>query len=317
MAITLTPEITGQVVQEARSYKYLFEPFRVKVSGEPQVNVAVVKYSLSGATIGTYANYVTGETDSSGNLTIDFAEVARNFMEDEVFRIGKYQDIDAGTIIPNYYLRFQVNSAASRISFIPILGGRNFNQFIPAVPYTQALTEFEYLGLDQPEFKGYPFIEQSLINPTGANVTPTITKSVSSTGKEVCGGYLIWKSRFGGWMQWGFDIMSETSDLKYNGELGQGLFMANSQGNPYIPANYTSIDESYSVSLKSLAVPNDYAEALKGLSASPAVYLMRDENAKMELMRISGIGIPTSNLTRGVDVNISLSSISKPSQNLR
>ena len=149
------------------------------------------------------------------------------------------------------------------------------------------------------------------------DIRPEITITTPSEGRNVCGAYIIWKSRFGGWMSYGFDIFSEDSNIDYEGDIDMGLFEATDSGNPYVPTNYTRISESYSVNLRALGVKKQEAQALKGLSAAAVCYLMRTPDSKMELMRISSVNVPLSKLTDGVDVSVSLSSISKSTQNIR
>lgn len=322
MAITITPELTGQTISSTKTYKYLFEPLRVQISdgGADFFYVDIETRNYTGNTTGVYSLYAAGELDASGDVEIDLMEIARDLLIEELYKISDYSEISELTIIPfcvNYSISTDQTTTPVELNIVPILGGRNFEQYSVNVSQSQPLTEFDYYGLSQSDFKYYPKVIQSLVDPTIADITPTLTKTVPTTGKDVCGGYLIWKSRFGGWMSWGFDIMTEDSNINYNEEVEMGLFKANDSGNPYIPTNYTSIDESYSVTLKSLGVSKDYAKALKGLSASPVCYLMREAASRMELMRINSASIPLSNLTEGVDITISLSSISKPSQNIR
>jgi hypothetical protein len=322
MAITVTPRITGQIIDGQRRYRYLFEPLEVKIiePGSEQFYIEIQKKNYTGGIISTYSDYVTGELNASGTVAIDLMKVARDFLSDNIYQIGIPSDISTGTIVP-FYLTYSVTtdvtSTPVTLDIIPIIGGRTYDQFEANVTNANALTEFEYLGVALPDFIGYPKISQSLANATSSNIEPTLNISTANSGATACGGFLIWKSRFGGWAYWGFDIISETPKTSFNETIEQGLFDVNTNGNPIINANYTGINESYTVSLKALGLKNDYAKVLRGMSSAPVAYLMRGTTSKMELMRVTSVSAPVTNLTDGVDVEISLSSISNSFQNVR
>ena len=68
-------------------------------------------------------------------------------------------------------------------------------------------------------------------------------------------------------MYWGMDIATRTLNKRYSGNLEVGMLEATSGGNPYVQADYTKIDSSYSVSLKALSLDSDELEAVAGISA--------------------------------------------------
>lgn len=325
MAITITPEISSQSVSSAKSYKYLFEPLRIKIAeaGSTYAKIsASLRNTVTGVETKMYTDYAFNEMNLAGEVIIDLMEITRDFVGGEIYKIGSIADLQANPmILPGFYIVFNITTELTStpiiISIIPLVGGRSYEQWVGSVVQTSPVTEWWYHGMLQPDFKGYPKILTGLRDPSGTNVEPLITISIPTVGREVCGGYLIWKSRFGGWMTYGFDIFAETEELKYENELDSALFQASPLGNPYIPVNYTQVMNSYSVTMKALSVSKTEAQVLRSLASTPAAYLMRTPSSKLELMRISSVGIPINNLANGVDISIALSSISQSTQNVR
>lgn len=323
MAIAITPEITGNSVDSTKRYKYIFEPLRVQISEAGSLYTVMdieLRSLVNGSLITTYNEYVFSELSVAGTTIIDLNKVARNFMVGELYKIGATSNITHIHTIPGFYLVFKVKTNKTttpvQLMVVPLIGGRSYRNFTPSVTESSPLTEWEVLGITQPDFKGYPKVAVSLKNPTLSNIVPTVAISTPTTGRDICGGYLIWKSTYGGWMSYGFEIGNEVENVSHQGEIDVGLFDV-VNGNPYIQANYTGIESSMNVTLKSIGVSRLEAEALKSLNHAPVVYYMKDKTSPLELMRVSSVSIPISNLMNGSDVTVSLNSISVKSQTLR
>jgi len=108
-------------------------------------------------------------------------------------------------------------------------------------------------------------------------------------------------------------------DSNYTGKLDVGMFESTSPvyGNAYVPVDYTGLDMSYSLSLKSLSLSSDELKAVSGIALSPAIYYVSDFSGKLELMRLSSSTAPIGNIANGGDFSVSLKSISNTSQKTR
>jgi hypothetical protein len=333
MAITVTNQITNQDVSSTGSYCYLFEPLKANIiedAGASEIYIDMAVYDSDQDDVQLYylSEYVKYDYAAGITLEVDFTKIIQQYHDSNVFKLGTTSDIVGSTDIPVskyryiFYTYSDVTTLASAVeTFVtPIIGGRNFYDFTPAVGQTQALTEAALNGVDLTgRWLNYPNISITLGNPTSTNaITPTITVTTESTAElEPCGGMLIWKSRFGGWMYWGMDIAQRNSNSSYEGNLQVGMFEANDNGNPYIQADYTGVTSSYSINLKAIALTNDELESVVGIADSVAVYYMRNSTAKLELMRVSSSSAPISTLIGGGDFSVSLSSISTSSQKAR
>ena len=85
-------------------------------------------------------------------------------------------------------------------------------------------------------------------------------------------------------------------------------------GNPFIPVDYTGISSSYSIDLKSFSLITSELMAVSGISSSIVAYYQETNISKLELMRISSVSVPLKNLADGGDFSLSLQSISKTNQ---
>ena len=156
-------------------------------------------------------------------------------------------------------------------------------------------------------------------NPDGEDLfiyEPSIKHTVD---KKADGGQVVWKSRLGGWLSWGFRLKKESQAKKYEGNIQVGMFESTlaSNGNPYTPVDYTGISTNYSLTLKELRLTSDELEVVQNIIASPAVYYMKDQSEGLELMRLSSANAPLDNKASGGDFTVSLSSISTSMQKTR
>ena len=333
MAITATAQITGQSISSTGSYAYLYEPLKANIT--ESISTATVIY-IDMAVYHTdqddtqyeYLNeYAVYDYSDGITLEVDFMDIIQQYHDSNIYKIGTTADISSATDIPvskfryKFYIYSDVTSVGTEQLFVtPLIGGRNFYDFTAAVSQTQVLTE---AALNSVTLSGrwlnYPNISVTLADPTSTDdCSPTITISTETSAElEPCGGMLIWKSRFGGWMYWGMDIAERTPKSSYTGNLEVGLFEATDSGNPYVQTDYTRIDSSYSTTLKAIALTNEELESVSGIADSVAIYYMRNSTAKLELMRLTSMTAPISTLIGGGNFSVGLESISTSSQKAR
>ena len=109
---------------------------------------------------------------------------------------------------------------------------------------------------------------------------------------------------------WAFQLKRERQDKSYGGGFDVDTFEA-TNGSAYIPVNYTSVETSYSVSLKDLSLSSNELRAVQSIEASPAVYYMPNSDGRLELMRLGSSSAPIFNMANGGDFSVTLNSISK------
>lgn len=329
MAITISTQITGQEATSTFTYCYLYEPLKIVVS-ESDLASTELKMDLlvisteTGAVESAELEYGLFDINPGNGVVIDIMDLVRQYHDSNIYKISNLSELVGSKDIPiskyKYQFDFYTENSPTKIPVkkLPILGGRDYENFTPTVQSSQELTEAEVYGITlSGRWNGYPNISTSLSSATSTNSNPTITSSIETGGKKNCGGMLIWKSRFGGWMYWGMEIMTQNRQGSMKGKLSVGMFDATDGGNPYVPVDYTHIDSSYTYSLKALSLNSDELEAVYGIVDSPAVYYMKTINSKMELMRVSTASAPISTLTNGGDFSVSLKSISKTTQRAR
>lgn len=340
MAIVIVPEIRGQECSDLITYNYLFEPLRINITEtEPlatKLYVEVERYNISDKTIpipfedGTLSleKYVDIDLIPNVSVTFDLAEVMQQLHKAGVFRVATIADLETSyesMVVSQYIYVFKFTSNATEepviVKKLPIIGGRDFGSFNPLVLPTQPLTEFEYYGLNPVElakkFSNYLFYKATLKTPDSQdNLQPTIETLSSPTILTPKGGVLYWKSRFGGWMFWGFDIEKRNSTGTYSGNLEVGMFESTKrqQGDPFVPVDYMEVSSTYTIELKSLSLSKLMLLALSGIDSSPVIYYAADNSGKLELMRLTNSSSPYTNLANGGDFSVTLKSISKTFQ---
>tara|TARA_R110000822_G_scaffold161_1_gene700 strand:- start:10009 stop:11004 length:996 start_codon:yes stop_codon:yes gene_type:complete len=331
MAFNVTSQITGQNISSTTSYCYMYEPLKVNAV-ETNSDVTIIKVDLiihdtaTGVLIFNLPNYATFDAVQNVSIEIDLTKIMHQFHNANTFKIGTVSDVSTATNVPvsNYKYSFQIYSdsngtAVRTTKKLPIIGGRTFYDFSASVLQSQVLTEAQLYGVTlSGRWKNYPNIVVTLASPTATNSSPTITVTTESSSQyEPCGGMLIWKSRYGGWMYWGMDISTLVPTSSYGENLKVGMFEANAQGNPYVEVDYTKIDTDYNISLKALALTSDELKAVSGLSSAVVAYYMATPTSKLELMRVQSSSAPISTLISGGDFSVGLKSISTTSQNAR
>lgn len=340
MAVIITPEIRGQECSEAITYSYLFEPLRINIEETntlaTKLYVEVERYSIVDKTVlvpflngvNSLPKYVEIDLIPNRPVTFDLSEVMQQLHLTGVYKVATLSEIELSyeeMIVSKYIYLFKITSDLSStpviVKKLPILGGRTFGQFDSTVSDTQPLNEFEYFGLDQYEiakrWSNFIFYKAALKSvSSGNNLQPLVSQIASATVLVPGGGVLYWKSRFGGWMFWGFDIEKRNSSNSYKGDLEISMFESTKRqnGSPYVSVDYLSIESSYSIELKSLGLSQLELLAVSGIGSSPAIYYAANNSGKLELMRLSSSSAPYNNLATGGDFSVSLKSISKTSQ---
>jgi hypothetical protein len=340
MAIIISPEIRGQECNDNITYNYLFEPLRIHVQ---ETNLLAVKlfveierYNIVDKTVlvpfedgsNSLPKYVEIDLVPNRPVTFDLAEVMQQLHFAGVYKVATIADIETSyeeMIVSKYIYHFKFTTDLTTspviVKKLPILGSREFQSFSATVDYNQVLDEFSYYGLDKYEiakrWSNFMFYDVTLKDPlSGNNLQPTVSLIPQVGPLFPNGGVLYWKSKFGGWMFWGFDIEERNSSLSYEDNLEVGMFESTKpiEGDPYIPVDYISITGDNTVQLKSLSLSNAELQAVSGINQSPVVYYAADNSGKMELMRVTSSSSPFKNLAKGGDFTVSLKSISKNSQ---
>jgi hypothetical protein len=330
MAITINTQVLGQRADSNLSYCYLYEPLRISVTeSNPYAKKLFIDLepisAETGESSGSLIKYAEFDLNPGLPLSLDLMKIVRQHHNANIYRFGSIDNLVQDgwkSVISEFKYKIHVYSETSSRVVVyksPIIGGRILQQFTADVPTTQPINEFEYYGLDTAELKtrwgGVSLVDISLKNLSQEDIRPTITKIVNS-GKEPCGGWIIWKSRFGGWMFWGFDFETESHSGSYSGDLKVGMFesTADVDGNPFIPVNYTEIKSSYSRTMKALSLNSLELKAVAGINYSPAIYYKPAGSENLELMRLGSAKTPISSQATGGDFSVTLNSISQTSQ---
>lgn len=333
MALTINTVITGQQADVNLSYCYLYEPLKIRVVESDLVArklyVDVLKYDIStGVLENTYFKYGDFDINPGKGIVFDLMELTQQLHSANLYKYSSILEFNIPakqSIFSKYTYSYRIYSDVTvdfpLISKLPIIGGRDFQQFSPIVNKDSPLDEFTYYGLDKVELQrrwgAKDFYMMSLPDlAIGLPYLPIVTDSPGgSTFCKAEGGILYWKSRFGGWMFWGFDIQRKTFNPKYEGDLSSGMFESTDEagGQPFIPVDYTSVSSDYSLDLKGLSLSKEELKAVAGIAISPAVYYADILSNRLELMRVSSYSAPFSNLANGGDFSVSLKNISKTS----
>ena len=333
MAITINTTINGQQADENLSYCYLYEPLKIRVIESELVSrklyVDVLRYDIiTGILFDSYSRYGEFDINPGKGIVFDLMELAQQLHKADIYKYSNIQDFNVVSLqssLSKYTYDFRIYSDSTidfpNISKLPIIGGRDFSQFNPIVDKDTSLDEFGYYGLDKVELQrrwgSQYFYMMSLPDLSlGLPYIPVVTDSpggVNSCKAE--GGFLYWKSRFGGWLFWGMDIQRKTFNPSYEGQLSSGMFESTDEGggNIYVPVDYTSVSSTYSLELKSLSLSKQELAAVSGIATSPAVYFADLITGRFELMRVGSFSAPFSNLANGGDFTVGLTSISKTS----
>lgn len=333
MALTVNTTIDLQEANGSLSYCYLYEPLRVSITESDNtatkiyIELEVLETSNITSQVETIPAYGEFDINSGNSLTVDLMKLAQQHYDANIYKFAVTADFNsaqaAHSVVSKYIYKFKITSdvttTSKNVIKLPIIGGRRFQDLGYEVDDAVNLTEAQALGVNLINvWKDYPMITQVLgdATPAGNSYRPSVEMTNALSGTKPCGGFLIWKSRLGGWMYWGFKSKTESQAKKYTGAIQVGLYEALS-GEAYIPTDYTSIETTYTVQLKDFGLSSDELKAVQGIIASPAVYLMREPNSYLELMRVTSANAPVSNLANGGDFSVSLKSISQSNHKTR
>jgi hypothetical protein len=322
---TVLPNISGQELTNEFTYCYLFEPLMATIqdtdSTTTKIFVDLTVLNTDDSTeVETLLNYGEFDINSGYPLKVDMMEMARQYHESNIYKIGLTSDIASAweTVVSKYKYCFKVktngtgDSAGTEIQVrkLPIIGGRDFQNFVPTVSQSQVLSEADYYNIDlSNRFIGYPVIETTLADPTATDSRPTITVTNTTSGCEVKSA-IIWKSHLGGWVTWGFKLENKNFMHKYSGNLEVDIFESTSDvnGHIYKPIDYTGVETTNMVQLKSLSLSSDELKVANRINYTPTAYYVTSDG-KMELMRISAVSAPLDSKSNGGDFSITLKSI--------
>ena len=340
MAITFSNRITGQhTITVFPTYGYIYEPMLMVMresdltATKMYIDLDLRFTALVSSTAETLVKYAEFDINPGQQINVDIMAIIRQHHDANVYKFGHVDDIVSGenwvaTVTPRVY-NFRVYSDKTAIGtadrmFLPVVGCGTFETFDSTVdiPSPHPMNEADLYGLTDydDKFPGWPRVSTTLIDQGLNDLEPTITKVIPVTGEDFCEGYVIWKSRYGGWMRWGFNIETRTNSKSYVGNLEVGMYESTSEiwttmGDPYVPVDYTGIETSYAISLKSLSRSALELKALSGIQDSPAVYYVHTQDGDLELMRLTAMSAPISTNINGGDFSITLSSISRLRQN--
>lgn len=323
---SVSPNILGQELTDEATYCYLYEPLVATISSELTFNQKLfIDLELinteDGTTYETLIDYGEFDMIEDKAIKIDLMEMARQYHDSKLYKIGLVSDISTAweMVVSKYKykftLRFSELDEEYEIVKLPIIGGRNFQNFTPQVTQTTPLNEADKYNVDLTnKFIGYPIIETTLADPTLTDARPTITVTNQTSGCNVKKG-VIWKSSLGGWMTWGFKLENKKYSHKYVGKLDVEIFEGTQDvgGHIYKPVDYTGVESAFSTSLKSLSLSSDELEAVSGINFTTAAYYTTSDG-KMELMRVSGANTPLDSKANGGDFSLSLKSIGSVNQ---
>lgn len=340
MALTIATEILGQEATALTTYCYLYEPLRIQITESDAtakkiyIELEVRPTSNRNISSAVFVEYGNFDINPGQPLSVDLMKLAQQHHNANVYNFSHIDEIVSDgwkSIVSEYIYAFRITSDVTTtptlVEKLPIIGGRSFPDFVPTVQASGGsdvrLTEGEVQSLDPyGRWINYPYLVSSLedLTDTGtADLRPTIQKGISLVGSKACAGQVVWKSRLGGWMTWGFKMKKEAQAKTYSGKIAVGMFESTAAvgGNAYIPADYTGINTSYTLTLKELSLNSDELRAVQSIIASPAVYFMKDTTGSLELMRLTSANAAIDNKANGGDFTVSLSSISTSMQKTR
>lgn len=319
--------ILGQELTSSTTYCYLYEPLVATIgSNTSSIKKVFIDLEIISTEDGTiYENlssYGEFELVPTRPIKVDLMQMARQYHDSKVYKIGLTSDITSAweMVVSKYKYKFTVRCSDTSyptydILKLPIIGGRDYQDFTPLVLQSTPLDEATKFNLDlSNRFKDYPTIQTTLADPTATDSRPTITITDSTSGCKVEKA-VIWKSALGGWMTWGFKLENKSYSHKYMGKLDVEIFESTQDigGHIYKPVDYTGVDTTFSTTLKSLSLSSEELEAVSRIKFTPAAYYVTSDG-KMELMRITNASTPLDSKANGGDFTLSLRSIGSVQQ---
>ena len=316
---------TNAAVDNAFSADGTNEQMFIGLSQFNQINADVTQIdTYSGTEQTTKAKYIVKDFIDSQGIVIDLMKVVKQLHDFDTYHIQSIADLvttkGKNTVLSKYIYKFEfyVDSPATKTTILklPILGGRTFDKFVPAVDHTTAIRETDDFTESNIKTFGLPrFILKTISSVSNSDYSLDYDAAIPYTsGTEPCEGRIVWKSKLGSWMTWGMNLKTEQIKGSYDGQIDTGMFESTDftgGGNPYIPVNYTSVSSSESVSLKVLDLTADQLKVVSGIHGSPAVYYQRTTSSKLELMKLKSASTPIKSLIHGGDFSVSLDSLNQ------
>lgn len=334
MSLQITPQISGQVASSTISYSFLQEPLKVYITDSDAdtriIYADVTKINTDdGVVVSTDVSYIYRDVSSNGSIVIDLSKVMGQMHDYNTLKFGSVSDISNGwdSVVSKYIYKFEFYSDVSpsiktTIQKLPIIGGRSFDTFTPAVNYLTPIRELSNAQLVSGgkigTYTDPIFTLKQISSVSDDDYTPTVSETVATTGNNPCEGVVYWKSKLGGWMMIGVDIKTETKSHKYNGSLSNGMFESTSYsggGDIYVPTNYMGTSSNLTLNLKTLSLDSEVLKAISEIAGSPAVYYRRpsripSSDDSIELMRMTSSNAPIKTHIGGGDFTIGLTRIS-------
>ena len=319
--------ILGQDISGIASYCYLYEPLLLSVTsssgniGKAYVDLELIRTDTGDTEVIT-TSYAEFETIPNKTLRVDLMEIARQYHSANVFKMGRTTDIISNweSVVSKYKYKFTIRSGeATEPSYtvykLPIIGGRDFQDFTPIVLQTTPIDERSKYNIDLTnKYIGLPVITTTLADPTATDSRPTISVVNQASGCKIEKS-VVWKSHLGGWMSWGFKLENKTYKHKYEGRMDVEIFESTQDvgGHIYKPVDYTGVETNFRTTLKSLSLSSDELNAVSKINFTPAAYYVTSDG-KMELMRIGSVSAPLDSKANGGDFSVGLSSIGSVNQ---
>ncbi|AGH56783.1 structural protein [Cellulophaga phage phi19:2] len=309
--------IGDEIFSSDTKYCYLFEPLLISITGNRSSSFSIdleIKRTETGAVVAVLEDYVYVETHLKSESTIDLMKIVRQHTNSNIFNINNINDITWKTIVCEYkyFFRIRTDGSASPIiiSVLPIFGGRSYQDFtIQEINQQSKLKMVDVLDEDiYSLWKNVPHIETILKDPTAFDSTPTINITTPQLGKSLCGGCLIWKSFLGGWSTWSFDIAKRSSDHSYLGSIQSDQFES-VNGYKATMVDYSQIQTIDSIELISSKVTKKQALILNELNQSPAIYYKKNNDDRLELVKLTSTSIPIDSINSGGEVKINVKSL--------
>ena len=337
MSLTITPQISGQVASATLSYNFLQEPLKVHIidsdSATAIIYADIIRINTeTGVSETSEVKYIMRDVTSLGGVIVDLSKVMKQMHDYDTYKYGSISDIVSGweSVVSKFIYKFEFYSdqdeaTKTTILKLPIIGGRSFEDFIPAVTYQTPIQELSLAQLQASNLGGYSVASYTLKQLSAvvdSNYAPTkVSTLITETLDNVpCGGAIHWKSKLGGWMSWGMDLKTVSKSHNYVGKLSVGMLESTSWsggGDPFVQVNYTGTNSGQSISLKSLTRSVDELIGLSEIAGSPAVYYQKNPSSKLELVRLTASSAPIKTHINGGDFTVSVEMISMTEQKVK
>jgi len=333
MALTVVSGYDKASFPVTRFYHYLYEPLDVEItetdSGVTKCYIDLILINAeTGTTVSTISEYGLFDLLPNITLRVDIMKLIRQYDNADVYKIRAATAVTYQTVITEYAYDVKIRTDVpneTTIKTLPLRGVRSFDLISanPLITGTPSITERDIYGITfdaataKWSYRDIPVM--TLQAPTATDVRPTLAVTdyiATNNSDEPCGGTVIWKSRLGGWMYWGFDIRTESHTGRYEGNIEVGMYETDENG-IFTPSDYTKVKTSYTYSLKSLSLSSIELEAFKDIASAPVVYYKHYGSKFWEMMRLASPNVPVSTLSDGGDVSITLRNILKAEQFIR